>query len=148
MDSFTQSKFRVSNADHHKTLESLLASMDQTNPAVRWRSIPINRINTNTTNTGLQKLSISEDVKTGKRVTWSENLLDIRNISPRHSKDQFRFPQTNSRSTTEHQNHQGQQADNCNHFICGAGQPCRLKAQASSPYSPSSKSSSSPSPLS
>jgi len=58
----------------------------------------------------------------GKQVTWSENLLDIRTISPRYSKDQFRFLSTPNKTDDE----------NCHHFICGVGQPCRLRSRSSS----------------
>ena len=61
--------------------------------------------------------------QSGKQVTWSENLLDIKTISPRYSKDKFKFPSTPSRTND----------DNCRHFICGVGQPCRLKSRSSTP---------------
>jgi hypothetical protein len=71
--------------------------------------------------------------QSGKQVTWSDNLLDIRNISPRHSKDEFKFPTKPNTTTTKYlSNNTGQKTDCCNHFICGVGQPCRLKSRSSS----------------
>ena len=52
----------------------------------------------------------------GKRVTWNENLLHIRNISPRITQDKFKFPsKTNSTAP-----------DYCSQFTCRVGHPCRL----------------------
>ena len=56
--------------------------------------------------------------QSGKRVTWNENLLDIRNISPRITQDKFKFP-TKTNSTA---------SDYCSHFTCRVGHPCRLKS--------------------
>merc|ERR1712013_739300 len=53
---------------------------------VTWRDIPITRININ--------MKEQEQIRKqqGKRVTWNENLLDIKTISPRIKTDKFRFP--------------------------------------------------------
>merc|ERR1712241_60960 len=77
---------------------------------VTWRDIPITRINTNMKDHQTDLTRKQPE----KRVTWNENLLDIRNISPRVKTDKFRFP-------TQHK----QVESTCNHFLCKPGQPCR-----------------------
>ena len=75
---------------------------------VTWRDIPIMRININ------MKEQEQTRKQPGKRVTWNENLLDIKTISPRVKTDKFRFPAQQKPSQPS-----------CTHFICKPGQPCR-----------------------
>merc|ERR1712215_303718 len=83
---------------------------------VTWRDIPITRININ------MREQEQTRKQPGKRVTWNENLLDIKTISPRvkTDKDKFRFPSQLKPSTPS-----------CSHFICKPGQPCRNKRSES-----------------
>merc|ERR1712106_423891 len=90
-------------------------TMDPTS-RVTWRDIPITRINTNKYNTEETNYPKQTPAKSpsGERVTWNENLLDIRNISPRIKTDNFKFPVKPKQSKTY-----------CSHFTCRAGHPCR-----------------------
>ena len=110
MDSFDFS-------DLFKLLDEMLEDMDQRSQAVTWHNVPMTRINTNYSQ-HIQGQSHQRDDKSckrsDKRVTWNENLLEIRNISPRVSKARFNFPTAHS-------------TNNCNHFIYGANQPSRTK---------------------
>merc|ERR1711970_302625 len=63
--------------------------------SITWQDIPITRVGP-------------------KRVSWSKNLLDIRNISPRVNTERFRFPAQPT-----------QTGPSCTHFACKTGQPCR-----------------------
>merc|ERR1712179_554843 len=58
--------------------------------SITWQDIPITRVGP-------------------KRVSWSKNLLDIRNISPRVNTQRFRFPAQPTQAGP----------------ACRAGQPCR-----------------------
>jgi len=53
-----------------------------------------------------------------KRVTWDENLCDIRTISPREPKKVFQFPLSTSKTK-----------DRSNQFIFKVTQSCKLKTQ-------------------
>ena len=97
--------------------------MDKTRQ-VKWRDIPITRLDKNTyengkpVNSQIQYNSIPAETQkqSGKKVTWNENLLDIKNISPRITQDKFKFPsKTNSTAP-----------DYCSQFTCRVGHPCRL----------------------
>ena len=98
--------------------------MDTTSQ-IKWRDIPITRLDKNSFDNGKPvNDKIQYDSKpaetqkqSGKRVTWNENLLDIRNISPRINKDKFKFL-TETNST----------ASDYSHFTCRVGHPCRLKS--------------------
>merc|ERR1712179_757987 len=65
---------------------------------VTWYNIPITRVDTNITDNkaktdvveGLQNLTEAQPPM--KRVTWNENLLEVRDISPRICQNRFRFP--------------------------------------------------------
>merc|ERR1712106_315833 len=90
-------------------------TMDPTS-RVTWRDIPITRINTNKCKTEEINNPKQTPAKSpsGKRVTWNENLLDIRNISPRIKAENYKFPVKPKESKTY-----------CSHFTCRAGHPCR-----------------------
>merc|ERR1712002_581696 len=150
MESGTHTKQNhFSTSGHNKLLEDLIASMDekQTSRPVQWRNIPITRINNNSDTQMNHQRSFTQEAplqaqkQPSKRVTWSENLLDIRNISPRHSQSQnnFKFPEKPSKATLGYISHSGHGSEKCSHFICGVGQPCRLKNKSSS-YSSSNPS--------
>ena len=71
---------------------------------VTWRNIPITRVDTNNTNKEVvdDSQNIKEYQPSVKKVTWNENLLEVRNISPRICKNRFRFPDP-QRSGNHHQ---------------------------------------------
>merc|ERR1712236_182472 len=142
-----------------KAMESV-AHTKQNHFSNSWHNIPITRINNssdmqmNHQRGFAQEAPLQVQKQPSKRVTWSENLLDIGNISPRQSQSQnnFKFPEKPSKATIGLISNSGQGSEKCNHFICGVGQPCRLKNKSSS-YSSSNPSkstsrSSSPSSLS
>merc|ERR1711970_1441301 len=98
----------IDNTDKHTTQREM--------SGITWRDIPITRINMN------MKEQEQTRKQPGKRVTWNENLLDIKTISPRikSDKDKFRVPAQQKPSTPS-----------CTHFICKPGQPCRNKRSES-----------------
>merc|ERR1712026_481661 len=53
---------------------------------------------------------IREQTNKTKRVRWSDMLTQVKTISPRYKADPFSWP--------------GQKS--CNHFVCTAGQPCKM----------------------
>jgi len=61
-----------------------------------WYDIPITRTNVEANNT--------------KRVRWSDNLTQVKTISPRYKATPWSWPQQKS----------------CNHFVCTAGEPCKM----------------------
>ena len=93
--------------------------MDQENHSVKWHNIPITRVHTNyyaggnDKRTTIQKVDVTRK-QDSKRVTWNENLLEIRNISPRVSKEPFKFPNRPSKPVIDY----SQPTDPCRHFIC------------------------------
>merc|ERR1712227_318498 len=100
---------------------------------VTWVNIPITRTvnnivnnashhtnnnctnNINNNNTNSSTLSSSP-----KRVSWSPDLTQVRNISPRYKSSPFRFTSPNRRSRS---------SDDCQHFSCVSGHPCRQQEQ-------------------
>merc|ERR1711892_721977 len=60
-----------------------------------------------------------------KKVSWSANLFTIRTISPGYSEDMLEFPATTKTAGSDSNLYV------CNHFLCGVGQPCRLKGISS-----------------
>ena len=60
-----------------------------------------------------------------KKVSWSANLFTIRTISPGYSEDMSEFPDVKNTVGSD------SNLDICNHFVCGVGQPCRLKGRCS-----------------
>ena len=110
--------------------------MDQETQAVKWHNIPITRVNTNyydgSNATRTSKPKEAETRKQcNKRVTWNENLLEIRNISPRISKVPFKFQDRPSQPINDY-SHPPDQSDHCRHFTCKADQPCRLRSNPES----------------
>merc|ERR1712107_507650 len=55
-----------------------------------------------------------------KRVSWSPDLTQVRNISPRYKSSPFRFTSPNRRSRS---------SDDCQHFSRVSGHPCRQQEQ-------------------
>ena len=115
-------------SDKYGVLEDLIDTMDQESQSVKWHNIPITRVHTNYNaggndkRTTIQKIDVTRK-QDSKRVTWNENLLEIRNISPRVSKEPFKFPNSPSKPVIDY----SQPTDHCRHFICKADQPYRLK---------------------
>ena len=76
---------------------------------VTWHNIPITRVNTKINADNEAKIKVVDGLPNlmeaqppVKRVTWNENLLEVRDISPRICKTRFRFPDPQSIST-QHQ---------------------------------------------
>ena len=95
--------------------------------AITWHNIPITGMSNNSNNlhesTKPNEAHFQKQV--GKQVTWSANLTDTKNVKPKHqikSSTMKGGPQIKSVS----------RVDPCNHFICGVGQPCRLKSRGTS----------------
>ena len=65
-------------------------------PSRVWYDVPIIRTNGETSNT--------------KRVRWSDTLTQVKTISPRYKATPFSWPQQKT----------------CNHFVCTAGEPCKM----------------------
>ena len=65
-------------------------------PSRVWYDVPIIRTNGETTNT--------------KRVRWSDKLTEVKTISPRYKATPFSWPQQKT----------------CSHFVCTAGEPCKM----------------------
>ena len=65
-------------------------------PSRVWYDVPIIRTNGETTNT--------------KRVRWSDKLTEVKTISPRYKATPFSCPQQKA----------------CSHFVCTAGEPCKM----------------------
>merc|ERR1711902_102947 len=63
-------------------------------------------------------VSWDKHLAASKRVTWDENLCDIRTISPREPKKVFQFPVSTSKTK-----------DRSNQFIFKVTQSCKLKTQ-------------------
>ena len=114
--------------------------MDQENQAVKWHNIPITRVNTNYYEGEGNAMRKSNPKKgdtrkqCNKRVTWNENLLEIRNISPRVTKCKipFKFPDRPSQASSDNLHNSVQPPDHCRHFTCKADQSCRLKSNTES----------------
>merc|ERR1712055_188361 len=106
----------MGNAEYMGVLTRQTNTQHRAMSGVTWRDIPITRININ------MKEQEQTRKQPGKRVTWNENLLDIKTISPRVKTDKgkFRFPAQQKPSTPS-----------CTHFICKPGQPCRNKRSES-----------------
>merc|ERR1719369_271040 len=85
---------------------------------VTWRNIPITRVDSNNTGKeikakvvdGSQKLMGAQPQV--KRVTWNENLLEVRDISPRICKTRFRFPDPQKSSPLHQQGYLTPSRDN------------------------------------
>merc|ERR1712026_271408 len=58
---------------------------------------------------------IREEGNKTKRVRWSDKLTQVKAISPRYKAEPFSWPQQKS----------------CSHFVCTAGQPCKMFARFS-----------------
>ena len=65
-------------------------------PSRVWYDVPIIRTNGETTNT--------------KRVRWSDKLTEVKTISPTYKATPFSWPQQKT----------------CSHFVCTAGEPCKM----------------------
>jgi hypothetical protein len=126
------------SSDKYSVSEDLIEIMDQKNQAVKWHNIPITRETThyycsegNEIRTSTHKKD-ETNKQSSKRVTWNENLLQIRNISPRVSKQPFKFPDQPTQSSSAFSHNSVQPTDPCSHFIYKADQPCRLKSNTES----------------
>ena len=123
--------------DQYSVLEDLIAMMEQETQAVKWHNIPITRVKTNYHDGGnANRTSNHKKDETrkqcNKRVTWNENLLEIRNISPRVSRVPFKFPDRPSQPIIDYSHNSVQPPDHCRHFTCKADQSCRLKSNTES----------------
>merc|ERR1711902_131500 len=98
---------------------------------VVWVNIPISRtVNSMVTSATTHETSGSTN-NSPKRVRWSEDLTQIRDISPRYKPNKWRFqsPSRRSKSPSEVE-------PRCEHYICTPGAPCRMVAGSqSSPVS-------------
>ena len=65
-------------------------------PSRVWYDVPIIRTNGEANNT--------------KRVRWSDQLTEVKTISPRYKANPFSWPQPKS----------------CSHFVCTAGETCKM----------------------
>jgi len=93
---------------------------------VMWVNIPITR----TVNTLVNNVSPQHHVSP-KKVRWSEDLTQIREISPRCKNVPWKFMvPSNNKNKNQPSNDQ-----KCNgqHFICKPGKPCMMKSSESSP---------------
>merc|ERR1711982_210393 len=86
---------------------------------VVWVNIPISRtVNSMVTSATTHESSGSTN-NSPKRVRWSEDLTQIRDISPRYKPNKWRFqsPSRRSKSPSE-----------CDHFTCTPGSSCKMVA--------------------
>ena len=130
---------RCHSRNHHQQdiIFDFLTSLDQSKTAFQWQS-EVNQINDDwhemmQTQPENNEEEPSKQNASNKRVTWSEDLLDIRTISPRQSQV-FKANQLNSseKSTFSSQQTSGtSNRESCGHYLCsvGDGHHCRLKAK-------------------
>merc|ERR1712018_187701 len=96
-----------------------------------WVNIPITR----TVNTMVNNISPPQHHVSPKRVRWSEDLTQIREISPRCKTVPWKFmvPSNNKNRNSS----SSDQRCISQHFICKPGKPCMMKSSESSPNSKS-----------
>eukprot|EP00092_Neocalanus_flemingeri_P101267 GFUD01129483.1.p1 GENE.GFUD01129483.1~~GFUD01129483.1.p1 ORF type:complete len:177 (-),score=35.86 GFUD01129483.1:47-541(-) len=129
---------RCHSRNHHQQdlILDFLASLDKTK-TFQWQSA-VNTINNDwykmmQTQPENAEEEASKDNPANKHVTWREDLLDIRTISPRQSRI-FKAKQLNSSENADFPFQQVSGISNqepCRHYLCsvGDGHHCRLKTK-------------------
>jgi len=93
---------------------------------VMWVNIPITR----TVNSIVNNVSPQHHVSP-KKVRWSEDLTQIREISPRCKSAPWKFKvPVNSKSKSQFSS---EEKCSGHHFICKPGKPCMMKSSENSP---------------
>merc|ERR1711868_187675 len=87
---------------------------------VVWVNIPISR---SVTSMVANASTHGSGSNSPKRVRWSEDLTQIRDISPRYKPNKWRFQSPNRRSKSP-----SEAEPRCEHYICTPGAPCRMIA--------------------
>merc|ERR1712227_359406 len=104
----------------------IMIESEQRKPVV-WVNIPISRsvtsMVTNATTQQQQQHYHGSTNNSPKRVRWSEDLTQIRDISPRYKPNKWRFQSPNRRSKSP-----SEAEPRCEHYICTPGAPCRMIA--------------------